>query len=217
MEALSTRTRLLDAGQTLMLARGFAATTVDDICTEAGLTKGSFFHYFRSKEEFGDAVLAHYWASTQGVLQAAPWKEIADPLRRVHAYLDLFVALARDPDVPKSCLFGNLSQEVAPASEALRVACESGFRRWADQIASDLDEAKELYPPATPFDSVGLAEHFIAVYEGSLILGKAKGDAQALEDNVEHFRGYVEALFGRKGGRDEHDSNRGRGRRRRTH
>lgn len=190
---------MLDAGQTLMLVRGFAATTVDDICTEAGLTKGSFFHYFKSKEDFGEAALAHYWTSGQEMLQAR-FDKVDDPLRRLHAYLDLMIALARDPDVPTSCLFGNFSQEVAPTNERLRVACSKGFAGWADQIARDLDEAKRLHPPAAPFDSVGLAEYFIAIYEGSLILAKAKGDAKVLEDNVEHFRRYVGAVFGEERG-----------------
>lgn len=215
MATSSTKTRLLDAGQRLMLERGFTATTVDDICAEAGLTKGSFFHYFKSKEDFGEAALAHYWTSGQEMLQARS-EDVDDPLRRLHAYLDLMIALARDPDVPKSCLFGNFSQEVAPTNERLRDACSSGFAGWADQIAADLAEAQRLYPPAAPFDSRELAEHFIAIYEGSLILAKAKGEGTVLERNIEHFRHYIEALFGRKGGSDGEGSDRGRGRRRRT-
>jgi TetR/AcrR family transcriptional regulator, transcriptional repressor for nem operon len=198
-----------------MLTRGFTATTVDDICAEAELTKGSFFHYFKSKEDFGEAALAHYWTSGQEMLQAH-FDAVEDPLRRLHAYLDLMIALARDPDIPKSCLFGNFSQEVAPTNERLRAACSSGFAGWADQIAADLDEAQALYPPAAPFESRELAEHFIAIYEGSLILAKARGEGTVLERNIEHFRRYIDALFGRKGESDGEGSDRGRGRRRRT-
>jgi TetR/AcrR family transcriptional repressor of nem operon len=196
--AKNARARLLSAGRQLMLTRGFTATSVDEICAEAGLTKGSFFHHFGTKDEFGEALLNDYWASTQEMLQAAPFVELADPLERVHGYLDLFVALAGDDRVAKSCLFGNVSQELAPTHPALRAACSAGFSRWADQIASDLEQAKRLHPPRDEFDSVGLAEHFIAIYEGSLVLAKAKGDARVLADNVEHFRAYLDALFGRR-------------------
>jgi TetR/AcrR family transcriptional repressor of nem operon len=196
--AKDARARLLASGRTLMLTRGFTRTSVDEICAEAGLTKGSFFHHFRTKDEFGEAVLDHHWESTQAVLESAPFAELADPLERLHGYLDLFVALAADESVVKSCLFGNLSQELAPTHPGLRAACDAGFSRWAGQIASDLDEAKRLHAPRADFDSVGLAEHFIAIYEGSLVLAKAKGDAQVLADNVEHFRAYIDSLFERR-------------------
>jgi TetR/AcrR family transcriptional repressor of nem operon len=178
-----------------MLSRGFTATGVDEICAEAGLTKGSFFHYFKSKAEFGEALLGHYWTSTQQLFESAPFRELGDPLERLHGYFDLLAALACDPQIEKSCLFGNLSQEVAPTHAGLRAACGQGFARWADQIAHDLDEAKTVHRPVTDFNSVGLAEHFIAIYEGSLVLTKAKGDPRVLEENIEHFRAYLQALF----------------------
>lgn len=213
MSGASTKTKLLDAGCRLMLAQGFTATSVDDVCVEAGVTKGGFFHHFASKKEFAAAVLAHYWTSTQAMLAAAPFCELDDPLERLHGYLDLFAALARDPSVPKSCLFGNLAQELAPTHASLRTACARGFADWAQQIAADLDEAKRRHAPAAEFDGVGLAEYFIAVYEGSLVLAKAKGDAAVLEESVEHFRRYVVLLL-RGGNGNGQDPDRGRGRRR---
>ena len=179
-----------------MLTRGFTATTVDQICAAAKLTKGSFFHYFKTKDDFGQALLGYYWISGQRLLQSAPFNELHDPLERLHGYLDLFVSVARDSGVEKSCLFGNVSQEVAPTNARLRRSCSQGFARWAAQIASQLDEAKRARPPAVDFDSRTLAEHFVAIYEGSLILVKATGDAQVLEDNIEHFRRYLSSLFG---------------------
>jgi TetR/AcrR family transcriptional repressor of nem operon len=196
----STKEKLLDAGQRLMLERGFTATTLDEICAEAGLTKGSFFHYFKGKEEFGAAVLDHYWTVGQQSLQSAPYVQLADPLERLHGYLDLFIALAWDPHIENSCLFGNFSQEVAPTHDGLRAVCAHGFARWAEQIARDLDDAKRTHAPAAAFDSVSVAEHLIAVYEGSLILAKAKGGAQVLEENIEHFRRYLESLFANDAG-----------------
>jgi TetR/AcrR family transcriptional repressor of nem operon len=198
----SARTRLLDAGQRLMLRRGFAATSVDDVCAEAGVTKGSFFHHFASKDEFGRSLLGHYWTTTQQMLQGAPFAALEDPLARLHGYLDLFVALAHDPQVEKSCLFGNLSQELALTDADFRAECAAGFSRWAAQIAADLGEAKRAYAPRSDFDPTSVAEYFIAIYEGSLVLAKANGDAGVLAANVEHFRNYLNLLL-EKG--DAHD------------
>jgi TetR/AcrR family transcriptional repressor of nem operon len=196
----STKAKLLEAGQRLMLSGGYTATTLDQICAEAGVTKGSFFHYFKSKDEFGTALLDSYWSWGQEMLKHGAFSELGDPLDRLHGYLDFFVAGARDPAVAKSCLFGNLSQEVAPVHPGLRARCAEGFEGWADQIARELDEAKRRYPPRVDFDSFSLARHFIAIYEGSLILVKAHDDAHLLEENVEHFRRYVTALFGHVNG-----------------
>lgn len=195
----TAKTKLLDAGTQLMLRRGFTATSVDDVCTEAGVTKGSFFHHFSSKEEFGKALLGHYWSTMQEQLGSAPFNRLEDPLARLNGYLDLFVHVAHDPAIEKSCLFGNVAQEVAPTNDALRAECAGGFERWAEQIASDLREAKRKYAPRAKFDPVSVAEYFIAIYEGSLVLAKANGDARVLADNVEHFRRYVHVLL-KKGG-----------------
>jgi TetR/AcrR family transcriptional repressor of nem operon len=197
----STKAKLLEAGQRLMLLRGYTATTVDQVCTEAGVTKGSFFHYFKSKDEFGVELLDHYWTTTQQMVQAAASGRAVDPLDRLHEYLDLFVQIARDPALPKSCLFGNFSQEVAPVHDGLRARCAEGFESWSEQIARDLEAAKQVHPPQVDFDSFTLAEHFIAIFEGSLILAKAQGDARVLEESVEHFRRYVTALFNGNGGK----------------
>jgi TetR/AcrR family transcriptional regulator, transcriptional repressor for nem operon len=195
----TAKTAILDAGRQLMLRRGYTATSVDEVCAQAGVTKGSFFHHFSSKEEFGKALLDHYWTTMQEQLASAPFSTVTDPLARLNGYLDLFVHIAHDPGVEKSCLFGNLAQEVAPTNDALRLQCAGGFARWGQQIAADLTQAKRKHAPRAKFDPVSVAQYFIAVYEGSLVLAKANGDAQVLADNVEHFRRYVHALL-KKGG-----------------
>ncbi len=192
-----TKVKLLEAAQKLMLKKGFTATTVDEICADANLTKGSFFHYFRTKEDLGQQVLGHYWSSTQARVQSARFVEIEDPLARLHGYLDLFVALAREPRIEKSCLFGNFAQEIAATHPRLRKTCAQGFARWRDQIASELEATKKVHRPSVDFDSGSVADHFIAIYEGSLILAKARNDPRAIERGVEHFRRYLDVLFGR--------------------
>src|SRR5438105_4436332 len=92
-----TREKLLDAAQKLMLAKGFPATTIDEICEAAGFTKGSFFHYFENKEEVGKAVLVRYAARKQQIWQAAPFVKNIDPLRRVYGYLDFAVQMHNKP------------------------------------------------------------------------------------------------------------------------
>jgi TetR/AcrR family transcriptional repressor of nem operon len=192
----STRDRLLDAAQRLMLAKGFAATTVDEICEAAKLTKGSFFHYFQSKDHLGRELLERFCCSAEQ-LHAGFCGNESDPLKRVFCYIDAMTACARDPLMSRGCLLGTFAHELSDTHPQIRSACAKGFKAWAEQFAKQLAAAKAAHPPRTPFDSMELAEHLIAVVEGALILGKAQRDPAALERSLRHFRAYVGSLFGR--------------------
>src|SRR3989338_3595698 len=108
-ETSSTKEQLLQTAMELMLAKGFTAVTVDEICEKTGVTKGGFFHYFESKEDLGKAVLEYYWQSQVQMVQEMPFHSIKDPLKRLHGFLDSFADRARDPQITKSCLIGNFS------------------------------------------------------------------------------------------------------------
>src|ERR1700761_2057344 len=87
----TARSRLLNAALRIIRGKGYHATSVDELCAAAGVTKGAFFHHFRSKEDLAVAAAAH-WSTTTGELFAvAPYHGFADPLDRVLAYLDFRV------------------------------------------------------------------------------------------------------------------------------
>jgi TetR/AcrR family transcriptional repressor of nem operon len=188
-----TRARLLDAAEQLMLAQGFAATSVDDICDAAKLTKGSFFHYFDSKERLGQEVLRRFCASGEAMHRSFCGQE-RDPLKRVYSYIDGALALSQDPSM-KGCLLGGFAQELCDTHPAIREVCAEGFRAWAAHFGAELARAKAAYAPRSAFDPQGLAEHFIAILEGSFILGKADQDMKVVARNLRHFKQYVRLLF----------------------
>lgn len=190
-----TKTALLDAAMRLMLAKGYEATSVNEICRSAGVTKGSFFHYFAGKEDLGEAVLDHNWKVTHGRPLVASSPEESDPLKRVYAYIDQFIRISKDPQILKSCLYGNLAQELFQTHPRITERCGHGFSQWAEEIKRDLDAAKARYVPEADLDTQSLAEHFIAVYEGALILTKAKRDPSMLAETMRHFKRYIRFLF----------------------
>ncbi|MBI4342793.1 MAG: TetR/AcrR family transcriptional regulator [Candidatus Omnitrophica bacterium] len=191
-----TKERLLDAAERLMLAKGFAATSVEEICEAAKLTKGSFFHYFESKEQLGKAVLERFCKSGAR-LHAGFCGVEKDPLKRVYNYIDGAVTLSQDPSMGSGCLLGTFSQELCDTSPEIRRACEQGFAAWKQQFGEELEAAKRKYAPKGDWSPKELAEHFIAILEGSLILGKAGQDMQVVGRNLRHFKRYVQQLFGR--------------------
>ncbi len=88
---LSTKEKILEEAQKLMLTKGFNATTVEEICEAAGVTKGSFFHYFESKEDLGKTVTEYYWQKMSGLIGNAPFRKYSDPLRRIYGFIDYFI------------------------------------------------------------------------------------------------------------------------------
>lgn len=191
----STKEQLLQTAMELMLAKGYTATTVDEICEKAGITKGGFFHYFESKEDLGKAVIEHYWQLQMQMIREMPFNAIKDPLKKLHGFLDSFADRARDPQITKSCLIGNFSQELSSTYPEIRTLCDKKFSMFADMLKQILDEAKQVYAPRSRFDTRSLAEHFIAVFQGALILSKARQDTKVIEENIWHLRQYVETLF----------------------
>jgi TetR/AcrR family transcriptional repressor of nem operon len=190
-----TKEKLLDAAQQLMLAKGFTATTVDEICEAAGLTKGSFFHYFESKEDLAKAALDRFVSTKARAMQSAPFVQKRDPLQRVYGYLDFIIEMSKHSVAPSGCLLGNFAQELSGTHPKIRTQCAGHFARWTEGFKRDLDEAKAKYAPQASFDTQSLAEHFIAVLEGALILAKAKQERQLVAEHVQHFKRYVKSLF----------------------
>ena len=80
-----SKAKILDAALRVIRTKGYAATTVDDVCHVAGLTKGSFFHHFKSKDELALAATAHFAAKADGLFATAPYRSLPDPRDRVIA------------------------------------------------------------------------------------------------------------------------------------
>ncbi|MBI3299930.1 MAG: TetR/AcrR family transcriptional regulator [Elusimicrobia bacterium] len=191
-----TRTRLLDAARELMLAKGFPATSVDEICENAGVTKGCFFHYFDSKDELGKALIER-WTAARQEIHAAMFGNSDDALERVYHYADSYARMAKDGSLGKGCLLGTFSQELT-AIKPIREAVAAAFNAWAAHLAREIAKAKQTHAPKAALDPKAAAEHFIAAIEGAILLAKANQDAAVIGRSVEQFKAYLGAML-RKG------------------
>ncbi len=190
---LPTRGRLLEAAIGLSLEKGFADTTVAEVCERADLTKGAFFHHFNGKEAMGKAVLEQWIANGSATYSAAPYWAEADPLDRLYGYIDFTAELTVTG--PCGCLVGIYSQELWQSHPELRADCENAFTGWADGLAQLFEDAKARHAPQASFDPGSLAYHFIAVFEGGLILARAHKRPEFVGEQLEHFKRYVQGLF----------------------
>ena len=193
------RKRLLDATLGLVRAQGYAATSVDELCRAAGVTKGAFFHHFKSKDELAVAA-ANYWSETTGALFAsAPYHGHADPLERVLAYVDFRAALIEGAPAEFTCLVGTMVQEAFAANDAIRAACEASIFGHAATLEADIEAARIRYKIAGDWTAKSLALHTQAVLQGAFILAKAQGGPEVARDMVAHLKRYFELLFSKGG------------------
>ena len=202
-----TKTKLLNAALGVIRGKGYAATRVEDVCEAAGVTKGGFFHHFRSKEDLAVSAARHWSDVTGQFFAAAPYHHLADPLDRVFGYLDFRRAILAGPVAEFTCLVGTMVQEAYATSPAIREACDASISGHASEVARDIAEAKQLYAPAATWDPASLALHTQAVLQGAFILAKAKQGPDIATETVDHLKRYIGFLFNRDSNgrpRDDH-------------
>jgi TetR/AcrR family transcriptional repressor of nem operon len=197
------KTRLLDAAMHLIRAQGYSATTVDDICREAGLTKGAFFHYFASKEDLAVAAAAHFAAMAEALFAAAPYRRLADPLDRVLGYIDFRTAILDGPIRDVTCLLGTMVQEAYETHPAIRDACDAYIGAHAAEIAKDIEAAKRLYAPEATWSAESLALYTQSVLQGAFVLAKAQNGHTVARQCMAHLRRYIAMLFHRPTNQEE--------------
>lgn len=190
----TTKDKILHTAMSLMLTKGYMATGIDEICKMAGVTKGSFFHYFATKEVLGIAILDYFWSFIQDIPDKDKF-QLTDPRELLYAYLDSFLEIAQNPVISYSCLFGNFVQEIAATHPALRQRCEEGFTRWEELLYTCIEAVKKTYPPVSSIDAKELSRYFIAMFEGALLLAKAHQEPQIVVACIKHYKLYITSLF----------------------
>jgi TetR/AcrR family transcriptional repressor of nem operon len=190
-----SKTKLLEAALHVIRAKGYSATRVEDVCEAAGLTKGSFFHHFDSKEALALAA-ADYWIEGTGALFAsAPYHAPADPFDRLLAYVDFRKALLKGELPDFTCLIGTMVQEVYDTHPAIRDACDRSISGHAATLVPDIEEAMRRRGMHPDWTAESLALYAQATIQGAFILAKAKNGVEIAAQCIDHLRRYLELLF----------------------
>ncbi len=190
-----TRQRILDAALRVFREQGYTATTVDDLCRAAGVTKGAFFHHFESKEAVALAAI-EYWNQFTGALFAnAPYWQVEDPRARLLAYLDFRAELVRGEIPEFTCLLGTLVQETFGSHPALQAACGAGMEGHLQTLLPTIQAAKAKYAPKAKWSAESLAQHTQVVLQGSFVVAKARNDPHVVHEAIQHLKRYISELL----------------------
>jgi TetR/AcrR family transcriptional repressor of nem operon len=194
--AENSRTRLLTATIDLVRANGYAATRVEDVCAAAGVTKGSFFHHFASKEELAIAAAGHWDDRAARLFAKAPYLSEPESLDRLLGYVNFRKELLAGDIWEWSCYAGTTIQETHETYPAIREACAQSITHHVAMLRAMIDDVLREHPVAH-LRAESLAIHIQAVLQGAFVMAKTRQDVQAARDSVDHLYRYVELLFGR--------------------
>ena len=188
-----TREALLAAARALFLRQGYTATGIDEICAEAGITKGALFHYFETKEALGRAALERWVCDGMRAFGSGPYRQEPDPLKRALGFVEFTIQISQMG--PPGCIAGIFAQEMAPTNGAVRAMLADAFTGWSSHVETLIADAKAAYAPHSVIDPKSMAQHVLAVFQGSLVLARAYQNPAVIADNLRHVRAYIEAQF----------------------
>ena len=192
----NAREKLLAAAVRLVREKGYDATSVDSLCEVAGVTKGAFFHHFKSKDELAVAASQFWTVNTAKLFAEAEYNKFEDPLDQLIGYVDFRIQLLQGSTLPQcTCLLGTMVQEKFETSPAIRDACYDGIQFHAAEVGKMIAAAKMLHAPQASWSVESLALYTQAVIQGAFVLAKAKNDVALAADMVLNLRRYIELLF----------------------
>ncbi len=186
-DRLETRDRLIRKGTEILTEKGFSSTGLEEFLKEAGVPKGSFYHYFPNKDAFGLAVIENYGKYFAAKLDKWLLDENTSPLDRISNFIaDASRGMARH-NYKRGCLIGNLGQEMGALDETFRLPLETVFKDWQGRIANCLEKAKTNQEIPVQLNCNDIAAFFWIGWEGAILRSKLVESPEPLELFAEQF------------------------------
>ncbi len=196
---VSNRERLLELAEQLVLQKGFASTSIEELIAGVGITKSGFFYHFKDKNDLARELMQRYLDENARQLddifnRAAELHD--DPLASFLIGLKLFAELMDNVhDVHPGCIAAAVVYQDQLFDAEVRALSAEGFLAWRKRFRTHLDRIAERYPPKLAVDLDSLADALSALVDGGIILSKALHERTALPAQIMHYRNYIKLLF----------------------
>ncbi|WP_025033157.1 TetR/AcrR family transcriptional regulator [Bradyrhizobium sp. DOA9] len=195
----TTRERILEIAESAVLAKGFAATSIDEVIAEAGLTKSGFFYHFRDKNALAREMLRRYVETNDRLFDDIFRRghELSDdPLQSFLISLKLLAEIMADlPNGHPGCLIASICYQERLFDRQVRDLTAQSVRSWNAHFRAILDGIAAVYPPREAIDLDDLAEMISCVVDGAIIMSKTLNDPKRLERQILLFRSCVKLIF----------------------
>lgn len=199
-DGAATRERILEAAQRLLLEYGYGGMSVDQVIGAAGITKGAFFHHFKSKNELAQVVLDRYVEADEAILRelmARAENLSHDPLQQYLIFVGLLEEmLAGLSEPPAGCLVASYVYQLGLFTPETRQSVVNGFQEWERVLTEKLTSAMDRRAPKIPVTPAQLYNNLLALFEGGLILAKLYREDSPLTEQLAQHKRYVQLLFG---------------------
>ena len=199
-DATDTRQKILDAAQRVVMERGFASASVDAIQEEAGISRGTFFYHFPSKDDLARELLTRYAEGdremTEDFMERAEHLS-RDPLQQVLIFLGLHEEMFDEmEEYQPGCLFASYSYEAGLFDDETHRVITRSVDEWKELVGGKLEAAMELHPPKEAVDPYELADLGYGVMQGAFILSRVRDDQSLMAGHLRQYRTHLELLFG---------------------
>lgn len=195
----ATRLKILDAAQTLLLDQGYGGMSVDKVIAQAGITKGGFFHHFKSKNDLAQALLDRYVEMDNTLLHQLmerAEKLSHDPLQQYLIFVGLLEETLRGlQQPPPGCLVASYLYQLGMFNEDTQQSVIDGFKEWERVLGQKLRAAMEKHTPRLPVRADQLYDNLLALFEGGVIMAKIYNKSVTLAEQLAQHKNYVELLF----------------------
>lgn len=199
-DATKTRQKILDAAQQAVLERGFAATSVDTIQEAAGISRGTFFYHFKTKDDLARTLIERYADADRQLIDDFMSRAETlsrDPLQQVLLFISLHEDLFKDMDgVLPGCLFASYSYEAGLFDARTHDLIEGSITYWREVLGGKIREAMTAHPPTVDVDPDSVAELIYGILQGAFVLSRVRDDSSMMVEHIRHARRHVELLFG---------------------
>lgn len=169
--------------------------TLEALCVSAEVTKGSFFHYFNSKEELGEAVLNHFWEEVQIRQSKASYQSVADPLSKILGYIDHTIETYSDPVIRSGCLLAMYVLELRETNPSIYAQTVQNIQFWRKDLHLMFVTVNDSRKPTQHFDALAWADFYISTLEGALILAQSLDDITVIRRSLSLFKSQLVTCF----------------------
>jgi len=188
MEFTKTQEKIFISAKSLMLSKGYPATTVDEICAGAQVSKGSFYHSFTSKEKLGLHLLEWYHQGGNEQLFEASFNNLKDPKMRMFGFL-VHAEKSSKKLWGDGCLLISLGLELADTNPRISKEISTMFKRLTQRLAVIFEPAASLKGGLT---AIELAEQFLIMLEGSILLARVTKNWRIVNRGFQNYRKLLE-------------------------